>query len=125
MSAKCIGIYRPPFRVQSGGAIQFSPSPNRSAPQWSATRKVPLVDFWRKSWIDVAKSASHQLSQSEIASDKPCYQHLPERQCPVNALVFSDYKAAPIRRAILQGRVSSERRDGLTPHWLSHRIVTC
>jgi hypothetical protein len=66
MSAKCIGIYRPPFRVQSGGAIQFSPSPNRSAPQWSATRKVPLVDFWRKSWIDVAKSSSHHLSQSKI-----------------------------------------------------------
>src|SRR5580704_10888528 len=76
MSAKCIGIYRPPFRVQSGGAIQFSPSPNRSAPQWSATRKVPLVDFWRKSWVDVAKSSSHHLSQTEIDGDNPCSQQL-------------------------------------------------
>jgi len=26
--------------------------------------------------IDVEKSFSHQLSQNEIASDNPCYQHL-------------------------------------------------
>jgi hypothetical protein len=76
MSAKCIGIYRPPFRMQSGGAIQFSPSPNRSAPQWSATRKVPLVDFWRKSWIDVAKSSYHHVSQIEIDGDNPGYPTL-------------------------------------------------
>ncbi len=39
MSAKRIGTYRPPFRVQSRGPIQVSLRPNRSAPQWSANRK--------------------------------------------------------------------------------------
>jgi hypothetical protein len=27
-------------------------------------------------WIDVEKSASHHVSQGEIGSDNPCYQHL-------------------------------------------------
>jgi len=33
--------------------------------------------------IDVDKSASHHLSQSEIASDNPCYQHLSSKQFAV------------------------------------------
>jgi hypothetical protein len=32
-----------------------------------------------RSWIDVAKSPSHQISQTEIASDNPCSRQLSER----------------------------------------------
>ena len=43
---------------------------------------LPSADLWvrrlipRAVRIDVAKSSSHQVSQSEIGSDNPCYQHL-------------------------------------------------
>jgi hypothetical protein len=36
--------------------------------------------------IDVEKSFSHQLSQNEIASDNPCYQHLSGN------ILVSDYR---------------------------------
>ena len=35
--------------------------------------------------IDVDKSASHHLSQTEIDGDNPCSQHLSESHCPVTA----------------------------------------
>jgi hypothetical protein len=46
--------------------------------------KIPIVSsplrilsrFLAESWIGVGKSASHHLSQIEIASDNPCSQHL-------------------------------------------------
>jgi hypothetical protein len=38
--------------------------------------EVTLGRFLAESWIGVAKSASHQLSQSEIASDNPCSRRL-------------------------------------------------
>jgi hypothetical protein len=38
--------------------------------------ELTLGRFLAESWIGVVKSASHQLSQSEIASDNPCSRHL-------------------------------------------------
>src|SRR5579864_7485933 len=46
-------------------------------PRKSSNRKLCLQMGWDGlPRIDVDKSASHQLSQSEIASDNPCDQHL-------------------------------------------------
>jgi hypothetical protein len=55
---------------ESGFAVarQFS-ADMRSPKQPEAAICVPIR-------IDVGKSAYHQLSQSEIASDNPCSQHL-------------------------------------------------
>ena len=45
---------------------------------WRVVAKpgVILGRLLTESWIDVDKSASHQLSQNEIDSDNPCYRHL-------------------------------------------------
>jgi hypothetical protein len=44
-----------------------------------------------ESWIDVEKSPSHHLSQNEITSDNPCYQHL-----------FGNSPVSGRKRAVLQ-----------------------
>jgi hypothetical protein len=47
--------------------------------------ELTLGRFLAKSWIDVEKSSSHQLSQSEIGSDNPCCRHLSESYQPEHA----------------------------------------
>jgi hypothetical protein len=50
--------------------------------------------------IGVGKSSSHHVSQNEIASDKPCSQHLSEAQrkrldASVNGPVYTDPRGNP------------------------------
>jgi hypothetical protein len=48
-----------------------------SAPGESHNRKLGFAMGWDDlPRIDVDKSSSHHLSQTEIASDNPCSQHL-------------------------------------------------
>ena len=41
-----------------------------------AEQKLVSEPWGFPDWITIDKSASHQLSQNEIASDNPCSRHL-------------------------------------------------
>jgi len=56
----------------------------RKAFSWRRPLQSHARPIIAESWLGVAKSSYHQLSQNEIGSDT-CSRHLSESQCPVTA----------------------------------------